>query len=343
MRRVAGLGTVAALLAAYLLLTGHGRDRLGTVGSGRGTPLLAGFDRASVRRLLIARGAGAPFSLERQAPGADPPWRVLPAGWAAERAAVEGLLTALDFAEIARTADTTPAAAGLSPAAVALTIDAAGGTRSLRFGHADAGRGGVFVAIGGEAAVRVAPRHLLDLVDRPAEVYREAQPVPAPSGSRDRPTAEAGVAPSGDRGGPLLDFAHFDVRRLRRTAADGIVELVSDDGESWRWATQPGAAAGSPTTRRPIDAANATRVASALGNLRPERHLDAAVVRPPMLQLEVDVDPPGQSSPTRHRLLIEIDRPKGCLGRLDQTTAFTLPSATCDELALPLVARGAGD
>lgn len=337
MRWVAGLAAVAALLAAYLLFIDRGHDRLDTAGAGTGTPLLAGFDRASVRRLSIARGAGAPFSLARQAPGADPPWRLLPAGWAADGAAVEGLLTALDFAEIARTADTTPAAAGLAPAAVALTIDAAGGTRSLRFGHADAGGGGVFVAIGDQAAVRVAPRHLLELVDRPAEAYRASEPIDARAGSREKPAPDA-AAPSGSGGRPLLDFAHFDVRRLRRTAADGSVELVSDDGESWRWAT-PGLA----PTGRSIDAANATRVASALSNLRPERFLAAPRTGAPGLTWEVYVVPPGQTSPTRHRLAIEIDGPTGCVGHLDGAAVFALPLATCDELQLRLIARGAGD
>jgi hypothetical protein len=344
MRRVAGLAAVAVLLTAYLLFTDRGGGRLETLGSGIGTPLLAGFDRPSIRRLSIARGAGSPFSLERQAPGAEPLWRVLPAGWAADGPAVEELLIALDFAEIARTADTTPAAAGLSPAAIALTIDAAaGGSRSLRFGHPDAGGGGVFVAIGDQDTVRVAPRHLLDLVDRPAEVYRAPAIVQSSAGSRHRSSAEAGAEPPGSRGPPLLDFAHFDVRRLRQTAVDGTVELVSDDGESWRWATPPGAGTGLATTPRSIDASNATRVASALGNLRPERLLVLSVVRAPMLQLEVDVVPPGQTSPTRHRLLIEMDGQKGCRGQLDQSDAFTLPPATCDDLALPLVAHGAGD
>jgi hypothetical protein len=335
MRRVAALAAVAALLAAYLLFVDRAEDRRGASTPGSRAPLLAGFDRASVRRLSIARGTGAPFSLERQAGGADPPWRVLP-GDRPAGAAVEELLTALDIAEIARTADTTPTAAGLSPATVTLTIDG-GGTRTLRFGHADAGGGGAFVAIGDEATVRVAPRHLLDLVDRPAEAYRASESVRAPAGSPDRPEPDA--APSGSRDRPLLDFAHFDVRRLIRTDTDGTVELVSDDGESWR-STTPSAFT---PKGRSIDAANATRVASALANLRPERFLVAAAVRAPTLRLEVEVVPPGRTAPTRHRLAIEIDGRKGCIGRLDETTVFAPSLATCDELALPLRARGAGD
>jgi hypothetical protein len=342
MRRVAALAAVAALLATYLLFVDRGPDHPGAVGSGPRTPLLAGFDRRSVRRLSIARGAGVPFSLQRQAPGADPAWRVLPAGWPADEVAVEGLLTALGFAEIARTADTTLAAAGLSPPAVGLTIDGGAGARALRFGHADAGRGGVFVAIGDQVAVRVAPRHLLEIVDRPAEAYRALEPVHAPAGSREQPVPD-GAAPPGTHGPPLLDFAHFDVRRLRRTSMDGTVELVSDDGETWRWPAEPGVAAASATRGRAIDAANATRVASALANLRPEGLLVVAAVRAPRLTWEVDVLPPGQTTAARHRLALVSDGGRGCDGRLDATIAFTLSPAACDELQLPLIARGAGD
>lgn len=342
MRRVAALAAVAALLAAYLLFVDRAEDRRGASTPGSRAPLLAGFDRASVRRLSIARGTGAPFSLERQAGGADPPWRVLP-GDRPAGAAVEELLTALDIAEIARTADTTPTAAGLSPATVTLTIDG-GGTRTLRFGHADAGGGGAFVAIGDQAAVRVAPRHLLDLVDRPAEAYRGTEPAGAPIASGDRSAADGGAPPVAS-GRPLLDFAHFDVRRLRRMAADGTVEVVSDDGETWRWATPAGVAAGLATRGRSIDAANATRVASALANLRPEGSSVVSAVRTPMLRLEVDVIPPGQATGSRHRLALALasDRGRGCVGRLDDATAFRLSPAACDELRLPLIAPGAGD
>jgi hypothetical protein len=336
MRRVVGLAAVAALLAAYLLFVDRGPDHPGAVGPGSRRPLLAGFDRGSVRRLSIARGAGAPFSLERQPPGSDPAWRLQPGGWPADGAAVEGVLTALDFAEIARTADTTFAAAGLSPAAVALTVDDSGGARTLRFGHIDAGGGGVFVAIGDEAAVRAAPRHLLDLVDRPAEAYRASQPVHAATGPGD-PSAPDGGVPLGSGGRALLDFAHFDVRRLRRTSLDGTVELVSDDGESWRWATPAGAVAGAA-----IEAGHATRVASALANLRPEQ-VPPGAAGPPAVKLEVDVVMPGQTTAARHRLSLAIDQRRGCVGRLDDATTFTLSPAACDELRLPLIARGAGD
>ncbi len=342
MRRVVGLAAVAALLAVYLLFVDRGPDHPGPVGPGPRTPLLEGFDRGSVHSLSIARAAGAPFSLERQAPGSDPAWRLLPGGWPADGPAVEGLLTALDFAEIARTADTTFAAAGLSPAAVTLTIDGSGGARTLRFGHVDAGGGGVFVASGDQAAVQVAPGQLLDLVDRPAEAYRAAQahrasqPVQAPAGSGDRSAGDGG-APSGSGGRPLLDFAHFDVRRLRRTALDGTVELVSDDGESWRWATPAGVVPGAA-----IEAGHATRVASALANLRGER-VPPAAAGPPAVKLEVDVVMPGQTTAAHHRLSLAIDQGRGCVGRLDDATSFALSPAACDELRLPLIARGAGD
>lgn len=177
MKKVAVLAAVAALLAAYLLFVDGGRDRPGSSAPGAHPPLLAELERGSVRRLSIARAANPPFSLERQAAGAEPAWRGWPGGWPAAEAAVDELLTALAFAELERAADTTPAAAGLSSPAVEITLalDGGGAPRTLRFGHPDAGGGGVFVGIGDDPTVQVAPRHLLDLLDRPPEAYRVSE------------------------------------------------------------------------------------------------------------------------------------------------------------------------
>jgi hypothetical protein len=169
MRVVAALATVAALLAAFVLLVD--RNRPGAVGTRREhARLVDGFNRASVRRLTIARTGAASFSLVRQPPGGDPAWRVAPGDGAADTAAVEDLLAAIDLAESERTADLTPTAAGLAPPAVTIDLDTGGAPLSVRLGRADAAVG-VFVAVGAQAAIRVGPRRLLDLADRAVGAY----------------------------------------------------------------------------------------------------------------------------------------------------------------------------
>ena len=56
--------------------------------------------------------------------------------------------------------------------------------------------------------------------------------------------------------------------------------------------------------------------------------------RPPEAQvtLAVDIQPPGDPKPTRHTLAVFA----GCFAQLDDNLTFTIASAPCDELRLPL-------
>ena len=149
LRGVIVLGVIAAALAALALFVGRAGDRRPPGGAAR---VLPAFDRAAVRRITIARLGQPPFAL---VPGE---WRVTPGDKLADEAAVQDLLTALDFAESERTPDVTPEAAGLSPPRVVVTIETPAGAVDARLGHADASRRGVFVRVAGNTAIRVAPR-----------------------------------------------------------------------------------------------------------------------------------------------------------------------------------------
>ena len=134
-----------------------------------------------------------------------------------------------------------------------------------------------------------------------------------------------------------LDFAHFDVRDLRRTAGTRNAEIASPDGDDWRVVEPPGAA---------VDRANVPRVVSALGNLRAAAFVSAPPPGKPELKLVVAVQPPGEAAPARHALelwparqLPKTNEAPGCLGRLDSETSFVIPPAACDELRLPILMR----
>jgi uncharacterized protein DUF4340 len=179
MRAVAGLAAVAALLAVYLLVG----DRHGpTDGETAAEParLLPAFDRASVRRITIARAGAPSLSLERQPPGVAPGWRLEPGARPADDAAVEELLNALDLAEIERTADLRPAAAGLEPPLLAVEIASNGPAITLRLGKAVVGGRGVFARVGQDPAVRVVTRRLRDLADRPEDELGDRRLIPLP-------------------------------------------------------------------------------------------------------------------------------------------------------------------
>jgi hypothetical protein len=179
MRAVAGLAAVAGLLAVYLLLVDrHGRE--GGETAADPARLLPAFDRASVRRITIARAGAPSLSLERQPPGAAPGWRLEPGARPADDAAVEELLNAIDLAEIERTADLTPAAAGLEPPQLALEIESKGPPITLRLGKAVAGGRGVFARVGQDPAVQVVPRRLRDLADRPEGELRDRRLISLP-------------------------------------------------------------------------------------------------------------------------------------------------------------------
>ena len=177
MRKLAGLAAVAAVLAAYLLFADR-HPGAGDGGSGGHARLVDAFDRAAVRRITIRRADGAAFSLVRQPPGKEPTWRESPGGEAADEAAVDDLLNAIDLAETTRTADVGAAAAGLAPPRVALELDEPRGPVTLELGRLDAAGQGVFARAGGAAAIRVAPRRLAELADREPWTFRDRRLVP---------------------------------------------------------------------------------------------------------------------------------------------------------------------
>ena len=75
-----------------------------------------------------------------------------------------------------------------------------------------------------------------------------------------------------------------------------------------------------------------------LGNLRAESFLAKPPNGAPELTLEIEVQAPGETAPTRYRVdLYKTKEAPGCAGRLDRDVAFTLAAAVCDELRLPLV------
>ena len=120
----------------------------------------------------------------------------------------------------------------------------------------------------------------------------------------------------------LLSFARFDVRRLERTVGKEEQVVTSDDGGTWH--AKSGARA---------DAANIARIIGALSDLRPEAFLDDAPPVQPKVRLDLDVQQPGDRSPTRHIVRIQ----PGCVARLDADATFTIERAACDALGLSLL------
>jgi len=300
MRALGVLGAVAALLAAYLLFFDHDpRDR------GAPDPLLR-FDPSAVGRVTVARAGQPPFTLVRAADGA---WRLQPDDVPADRGAVEDLLNALAQADSSRTADLSAAAAGLAPPRVVVSIEDTRGAAQLWLGKPDASGSGVFVQAGGTGPVRVGPRRLLELADRPAAELRDRRPAAPPPG----PDAAA----ARPRSPVVLDFAHFDVRELRRTSARGTLEARSPDGEAWT--SQPAA-----------DPRALARVVAALGNLKAAEWLPHAPAGRPDLVLEVSVQPPGDPAPVAQTVEVW----PGCVARTKNAGAFRVAQDLCDDLRL---------
>ncbi len=177
MRALGVLGAVAALLAAYLLFFDHDpRERSGAA-TGR-SALLSDFDRGARGRITIARAGETPYQFVWPADGHG--WRIQPGNHPADQGAVEDLLTAFATAESERTAVVTPEAAGLVPARVTVSVEGGGHHSELRLGRPDATGRGVFVQVGVAAPVRVGPRRLLDLADRPLAAVRDRRLVSFP-------------------------------------------------------------------------------------------------------------------------------------------------------------------
>jgi hypothetical protein len=193
MRTVVVLAIIAAGLAAFIVFV----DRRHPSGNDQAAHvrLLPAVDRAAVRRITIARGDQRPFGLVREPVGRDPAWRV--GTGPADDHAVEDLLGALDLAESDRAATIDLDAAGLKPPAVRLEIETPAATTTVALGRPDPTGQGVYAQVSGADAIRVAPRRLLALADRPSEAFRDHRlfPFSAPSIS-----AIAWAAPDGHAG-----------------------------------------------------------------------------------------------------------------------------------------------
>jgi hypothetical protein len=495
MRALAVLGAVAGLLAAYLLFFDRALDH-DARSAGQGTRLLSTFDRGALKRVTVARTGQPPFALVHQASGA---WQIEPEGAAAEQAAIEDLLGALDQAESERSADLLPQAAGLVPPRVTVSLDGGARSTQIRLGRTDASGRGVFVQDAGGGPVRVGPARLLQLADRPPAAYRDRRVVPfaadavtrvawrarpddrehsferqgsgwknasgerlspdriaeairqltalrgdqdggaggadetgwvevrdrsgatvhlsggvagaswndlwrvlaaadvadrrllpappervrrieldddarrlvltrgdgaaawrfeAPSpatpveqsavsdwlgqlahtevtnpaargrrllvdgasedavtiGPRDPAYALLDPDPLRFRARGVLDYAHFDVRELRRISAGGTLDLTTRDGETWAGAA--------------VDQEAVGRLVSALGNLRAAAFLPHAPKGRPDLVLEVSVQPPGDPAPARHTVQLW----PGCAAQADDGGAFRIAPAACEQL-----------
>lgn len=206
MRALGILGAIAALLAAYLLF--FDRDARDTRAAADATRLVAAFDPAAVRRVGIARPGEAPFAL---VPG-EGGWVIEPGRVSADRSTVEDLLRAVDQAESTRGADLSAPAAGLAPPRVTLTIVAGPSPVELRLGNPDASGRGVFVQRGAGAPVRVGPRRLLELADRPASGFRDRRLFPL------SPETVAGVAWRNDAAQPEHRWQRVGPDRWRNAA-----------------------------------------------------------------------------------------------------------------------------
>jgi hypothetical protein len=130
----------------------------------------------------------------------------------------------------------------------------------------------------------------------------------------------------------VLDFAHFDARDLKRSAAGHTVEITSPDGDDWRAV---------PPARGPIQRTNAARVVGVLGNLHAEEFVAAAPKGRPEMTLEIVVQTAGDGERQQHALEIFPLPKSGCTARVDAGTAFVLAAAACAELRLPLLAPDA--
>jgi hypothetical protein len=118
----------------------------------------------------------------------------------------------------------------------------------------------------------------------------------------------------------VLDFAHFDVRELKRTGAGVTFDVHSTDGETWI----------NPHPGGPIDPAAIGRVVAVLGNLRADSFLAMVPPAPPDIVLDVAVQAPGAPIPVWHRLQLW----GGCVARVDEKVIFRIARAACNELRL---------
>jgi hypothetical protein len=177
-RGLIALAVVAAAVAVVLFVDSRHDTTRGVVYRDAHVRLLPQFDRRAVQSITVARQGGAPFTL-RRAPAPGSAWHLTTAGSpAADDAAVEDLLSALDLAESNRTAELPAAKAGLEPPAVQIDVEAPGGRFTLQLGRPDVTGRGVYARAAGEGTIRVASRRLLELADRDAPAFRDRRLFP---------------------------------------------------------------------------------------------------------------------------------------------------------------------
>jgi hypothetical protein len=175
------LAIVAIAMAAIIAIE-RGRHGGGDGPTSARTRLLPPFDRQAVKRVTIARKDGTFSLLHSPSPSAPPPapgWQLGVAGApAADDAAVQDLLSALDLAESDRTPPLPPEQAGLVPPTAAIDVETPTGTLALQLGSVDATGQGVYARAGAGAPIRVIGRRVLDLVDRDPAAFRDRRLLP---------------------------------------------------------------------------------------------------------------------------------------------------------------------
>lgn len=180
-RAVIALAIVAAAMAAYLAFGGRGH-RDGERAAAR-TRVMPPFDRATVRRIEIRRSAAENVILlhspSPRSPAPAPGWHLQLAGDpAADDAAVEDLLAALDLAESDRTADLTAEAAGLERPVAEISIETPGGTHELQLGNVDATGRSVYARLRPDGPIRAIGVRVRELADRDAADFRDRRLFP---------------------------------------------------------------------------------------------------------------------------------------------------------------------
>ena len=184
-RTLVVLAIVAAALGAVLVIDARVR-RHGADDRAARARVLPPFDRKTVLKISIRRQRGESFELVRAAsptaPAPAPTWRVETA-WqpAADDAAIDDLLAALDLAESERSVEISPATAGVQPpvAEIALqTTPQAKEAIALQLGRPEATGQGVYARAGTAGPIRVVSRRLLELVNRDPAAFRDRRLIP---------------------------------------------------------------------------------------------------------------------------------------------------------------------
>jgi hypothetical protein len=175
------LAIVAVAMAAIIAIDRR-RDGGGDEAASARIRLLAPFDRQAVKRITITRKGGAYSLLHSPSPSAPAPapsWHLgVDGAPAANDAAVQDLMSALDLAESDRSTPLAPEQAGLVPPIAAVDVETPTGTLALQLGAVDATGQGVYARAGASAPIRVIGRRVLDLVDREPAAFRDRRLFP---------------------------------------------------------------------------------------------------------------------------------------------------------------------